>query len=268
MQALILAAGQGTRLLPLTDHHPKCLVKVKGKPILQHQLEALGDAGVRECVIVIGYRGAQVRKAFGSRFRELSITYVENELFDRTNNIYSLWLARREIADDLLLLEGDLIFEPALLTDLLVIPHKNAAVVDNFQSSMDGTVVLAHGDRVSAMVLKLDQSPDFDYERALKTVNIYKFSYQAVSDVLMPALGDYVSRGLTNHYYEVAISRAIEEGTLSLHISRTGLRTWAEVDTEDDLREAESMPMLWVPASTSAPRAPRPAFYGVHYERE
>ena len=262
MQAIVLAAGQGTRLRPLTDHQPKCLVEVKGKPLLQYQLEAISDAGIRECIIVIGYRGVQVREAFGSRFRGLSITYVENKLFDRTNNIYSLWLAGREINDDLLLMEGDLTFEPALLADLLVVPYKNAAVVDNFQSSMDGTVVLAHGDRVSAMVLKFDQSPSFDYERALKTVNIYKFSAQTMSDVLMPALGDYVSRGLTNHYYEVAISRAIEEGILILHISRTGLRTWAEVDTEDDLRKAESMPMPRVSASTSAPRAPRPAFYG------
>jgi len=241
MQAIILAAGQGARLRPLTDHRPKCLVQVHGRPMLLHQLEALCDAGIRECIIVIGHRAAQVRDAFGARFRELSITYVENEFFDRTNNIYSLWLARQEIHDDVLLLEGDVVFEPGLLPDLLVLPYENTAVVDRFQPPMNGTVVLAHGDRVSSMVLKLDQPADFDYGPALKTVNIYKLSSRAVQDELMPALGDYVSQGFTGHYYEKVISRAVEDGTIRLNVMRTGRRVWAEVDTLEDLIDAEKM---------------------------
>ena len=241
MQAVILAAGQGIRLRPLTDHCPKCLVEVQGKPILQYQLEALCDAGVRECVIVVGYRAMQVRNSFGTRFRDLSITYVENELFDRTNNIYSLWLARREITESLLLLEGDLIFEPELLMDLLQVPYENTAVVDRFQPFMSGTVILAHDDTASAMVLKLDQSPGFDYRSALKTVNIYKFSHQAFNDELMPALSDYVAQGLTHHYYEMAIAHAIAEGTLRLHVLHTGPRAWTEVDTAEDLVDAQRM---------------------------
>ena len=241
MQAVILAAGQGIRLRPLTDHCPKCLVEVGGKPILRYQLEALCDAGVRECIIVVGHRAAHVRGSFGTRFRDLSIAYVENEIFDRTNNIYSLWLARREITEDLLLLEGDVIFDPELLVDLLDVPHENVAVVDRFQPFMDGTVILAHGDRASAMVLKRDQSRGFDYGPALKTVNIYKFSYRAVSERLMPALGDYVSQGRTDHYYEMAISRAVADGAIGLHVLRTGPRAWAEIDTVEDLADAEMM---------------------------
>ena len=239
MQAVILAAGQGIRLRPLTDHCPKCLVEVGGKPILRYQLEALCETGVRECVIVVGHCAAQVRNVFGRRFRDLSITYVENAIFDSTNNIYSLWLARREITEDLLLLEGDLIFEPELLMDLFDVPYENVAVVDRFQPPMNGTVILAHGDVASAMVLKLDQSRGFDYGPALKTVNIYKFSHRFVCGELMPALGDYVSQGLTGHYYEVAIARAIAEGVMRLHVLRTGPHAWAEVDTVGDLVDAE-----------------------------
>ena len=239
MQAVILAAGQGIRLRPLTDNCPKCLVEVGGKPILRYQLEALCAAGVRECIVVVGHRAAQVRYAFGSRFRDLSITYVENPIFDSTNNIYSLWLARREVTEDLLLLEGDVLFEPELLMDLLHLPYANTAVVDRFQPPMNGTVILAHGDMASAMVPKVDQPRDFDYGPALKTVNIYRFSHRAVRGVLMPALGDYVSRGLTGHYYEVAIARAIAEGAMLLHVLRTGPRAWAEVDTVEDLADAE-----------------------------
>ena len=261
MQAVILAAGQGTRLRPLTNYCPKCLVEVQGKPILQYQLEALCDIGVREYIIVVGYRAAQVRDSFGTRFRDLSITYVENDIFDRTNNIYSLWLARREITEDLLLLEGDLIFEPELLMDLIKAPHENAAVVDRFRPFMSGTVILAHGDEASAMVLKLDQPPGFDYGSALKTVNIYKFSYQAVSHELMPAIGDYVSQGLTHHFYEMAIARVIAEGSLRLHVLRTGPRAWTEIDVKEDLVDAERMrfwPVLGLGAR-AGPRLARPA---------
>jgi choline kinase len=253
MQAIILAAGQGTRLRPLTDSCPKCLVEVRGKPILEYQLEALCEAGIRECIIVVGHRARQVRDAFGIRFRDISIRYVENEIFDHTNNIYSLWLARREITEDLLLLEGDLIFESGLLTDLRQNPWENVAVVDRYQSFMNGTVIQAHGDQARVMVLKRDQTPGFDYGSALKTVNIYKFSYQAVCNELMPALGEYISQGLTDHYYEMAISRAIADGAIRLHVLHTGPRIWAEIDTEEDLADAERMDF----APTLRPDVPR-----------
>jgi choline kinase len=241
MQAVILAAGQGSRLRPLTDHRPKCLVKVQGKPILEYQLEALCAAGVRECVIVVGHLAAQVRNTIGRRYRNLSITYVENEIYDRTNNIYSLWLARTKITDDVLLLEGDLIFEPELLMDVLNAPYENVAVVDRFQSFMNGTVILARGNAAEAMVLKRKQSLGFDYRAALKTVNIYKFSYEAISDDLMPALGAYIAQGATDDYYEMAIADAIADQTMRMHVVRTGLRAWAEIDTVEELADTERM---------------------------
>lgn len=226
--------------------------------MLQYQLEALSEAGLRECIIVVGHRADQVRERFGARFRGLAITYVENVLFDRTNNIYSLWLARHELTDDLLLLEGDLIFEPRLLMDLLYAPYENAAMVDRYRHFMNGTVILAHGDRANAMVLKRDQAPGFDYGPALKTVNIYKFSRRAVRDELMSTLGDYVAQGFTDRYYEMAISRAISEGTLALHVVPTAQRAWAEVDTQEDLADVEAMrfwPALTMDTAGSAPLA-------------
>ena len=236
MQAVILAAGQGSRLRPLTDYR----VEVQGKPLLQYQLEALCAVGVRECVIVVGHLAAQIRHRFGSQFRGLSITYVENEIYDRTNNIYSLWLARHEITKDMLLLESDVIFEPELLADLIELPCENAAIVDRFQPPMNGTVILARGDTAGAMVLKRDQSPDFDYRAALKTVNIYKFCHRAASR-LMVAIGGYVSEGLTDNYYEMAIAEAVADGRMRLNVLPTGPHAWAEVDTPEDLADAESM---------------------------
>lgn len=241
MQAIILAAGQGSRLRPLTDHRPKCLVKVQGKSMLEYQLEALCAAGVSECVIVVGHLAAQVRNTIGSRFSNIAITYVENEIYDRTNNIYSLWLARMKVTDDVLLIEGDLIFEPELLMDAINAPGENVAVVDRFLPFMNGTLILARGDVADSMVLKRDQPLGFDYRSALKTVNIYKFSYEMVSDELMPALGEHVASGSTDDYYETVIAEAVSDGTVQLHVVRTGPRAWAEVDTVEELADTERM---------------------------
>ena len=239
MQAVILAAGQGTRLRPMTETCPKCLIKVQGKAMLEYQLDALSAANVRECVIVVGYLSAQVRHYIGDRYRDIAISYVENEVYDQTNNIYSLWLARRKVFDDVLLLESDLVFDEELLTDLLRAPGENVAVVDYFQPSMNGTVILADDDSARAMVLKRDQAEGFDLSNALKTVNIYKFSLRAFEDVLIPAIEDNVLRGLTDDYYEMVIANAVADGSMGLDVLRTGIRAWAEIDTMEELADAE-----------------------------
>jgi choline kinase len=219
--------------------------------MLAYQLEALHAAGVRDCVIVVGHRAAQVQAMAGTSYHGMAISYVENPIYDRTNNIYSLWLARGEVRDDVLLLEGDLIYDPALLTDLIDAPCSNAAVVDRFQPFMNGTVIMARGDRAEAMVLKRDQAEGFDFGSALKTVNIYKFCYDAMTEVLMPALGESIAQGLTGDYYEGAIAQAVADGRIRLNVLRTGPRVWAEIDTVEDLADAERLrftPTLGAPA--------------------
>ena len=108
MKAVILAAGMGTRLRPLTMSFPKCLVPVNSKPILEHQLEALLTAGVRDVILVVGYLSELVSGNYGIRYGDMNIHYVQNHMYDRTNNIYSLWLARQHLDNQVLLLEGDL----------------------------------------------------------------------------------------------------------------------------------------------------------------
>ena len=206
--------------------------------MLHYQLEALHGRAFGECVIVVGCCADLIRDAIGARFGNVAISYVENEIYDRTNNIYSLWLARRSIIDDILLLEGDLVFEPGLLLDLLDAPYDNVAVVDQYNSTMNGTVIQAGGDLATAMVLKADQPPDFDYGSALKTVNIYKLSGGAVRREVMPRLGEYIAQGQTGDYYEIAFAQAIADGSLRMHVLGTGPRWWTEIDTVDELRHA------------------------------
>ena len=249
MKAVILAAGMGTRLSPLTNSRPKCLVEVHGKSILQHQLESLAKAGVAECVLVTGYLSDQLRAHFGREFRGIQLSYVENERYDSTNNLYSLWLANKEFDDDILLLEGDLVFEDTLLEQLLTSPKPNVAVVDQYQHFMDGTIILAEGGVSKAMVLKKDQGSDFDYSRALKTVNIYKLSGKDLSQLIIPELTRYVVEGKTDQYYEAVFADLVSRGVFELSILRTEAVKWAEIDTIDDIELAEKLfPAMAVPA--------------------
>ena len=239
MKAVILAAGQGSRLRPLTDRLPKCLVPMYRRPMIEYQMEYLDRAGFRECVIVVGYLGDMIRRRIGSRFGRINVKYVTNEVYDSTNNIYSLWMARNELNDDVLLLEGDLVYEYGLLQDVLRSRSLNVAVVDRFRPPMNGTVILEEDGVSTAMVLKSQQPPDFDFGRALKTVNIYALSRDSLSAAIVPELDSYVSRGLTGEYYEAVMSDLIGRGELQMAVHLTGSRMWTEIDTEDELREAE-----------------------------
>ena len=225
----------------MTSFLPKCLVHVHGKPILEHQLEALNNVEIGECVVVIGYRAEQIRRCFGERFKGVSLSFVENTRYAETNNIYSLWLASEELKDDILLLESDLLFENALMEDLVACRDADVAVVDQYQNGMDGTVILAQDGFAEAMVLKVDQGRDFDYRLALKTINIYKFRRDTLSDVVIPELDSYVNGNRTDEYYEAVLASLIERGLLDLSVLHTESRKWAEIDTVEDFHRAERM---------------------------
>ena len=241
MKGLILAAGQGTRLRPLTNHIPKCLVEVHGKSLMQHQLESLARAEIHDCIVVVGYMGEMVQRKFGSQFGKVRITYVTNDVFESTNNIYSMWLACQNLDTDVLLIEGDLMFEHGLLKDLASSPYQNVAVVDRFNSSMNGTVILEQGGLSKVVVLKSQQSADFDYRNALKTVNIYSICHETMIRHLLPMLNRYIDQNLTSEFYEAAFSNLVNDGSMELGIHRIGKRKWAEVDTKEDLLHAENL---------------------------
>ena len=163
MKGLILSAGMGTRLHPLTRTRPKCMVHVAGRPMMEYQLDSLRSAGVENCAIVVGYMADSARGYFGSDYRGVSLSYVENNDYAMMNNLYSFWLAKAEFDDDILLPEGDLVFDNNLLSQLTQIDEQNIAVVAHYRSHMDGTVILAKEGVAESMVLKVDQGNEFDY---------------------------------------------------------------------------------------------------------
>ena len=133
-KAVILAAGVGNRLRPYTRKYPKCFVEVAGVSILENTLTHLAALGCEEVVIVIGHHKELIIEKFGAKFLEMSIVYVVAESYETTNNIYSLWLARSHLTEDVLLLEADVFFERAVLERLLSESSGNSAVVSQHQS--------------------------------------------------------------------------------------------------------------------------------------
>lgn len=242
MQGLILAAGMGKRLKELTQGNTKCMVKVNGVRMIERMLNQLSKLSLKRTVIVTGYEGAGLRKFVGRKWNGMKIDYVDNPIYDKTNNIYSLALASDELCrDDTLLLESDLIFEDAVLDKVLKDKHENTAVVDAFQSWMDGTcVTLDENNLIKRFVTK----KDFVYEEIpsyYKTVNIYKFSKEFSRQDYVPFLKAY-SKALGNsEYYEQVLRVVTFLDKPLMHALPLESELWYEIDDIQDLDIAETM---------------------------
>ena len=240
MQAVILAAGIGKRLRPLTEKTPKCLVEVNGKPILINTLENLESRGVDEVVLVVGYLREKVYERIGYRFGRMKISYVENPDYENTNNVYSVWLARERLDRDTILLECDTYFEGALLDVLLNDnQHQCQVLLGRFQPYMDGTVVEMNSDSIiQRLIPTRDQLPGLDFSNKFKTVNIYFFSKGFLEQYFLPHLDLYVKNQSITAYYEVIIGALIFYGTPGIHGKVIDGIKWFEIDDEADLARA------------------------------
>jgi len=183
MQAVILTAGIGKRLRPITDTIPKCLVPVNGKPMLINTLEILDSSGMREVVIVVGYLREKVYETIGHSFGRIKISYVENDIYDKTNNVYSLWLARDRLNKDTILLECDLYYGADLIDKLLEGKQECKIMVGKYQPFMAGTVVEIGPDGVvKRLITAKEQHIGFDFSDKYKTVNVYYFSEASLEE--------------------------------------------------------------------------------------
>ena len=233
--ALLLAAGTGSRLQPLTDDAPKCLTEIDGIPILQRQVSCLHQWGVKRLVVVVGYLEHRIREFLDAWTGDLRIDYVVSPRYRTTNNIYSLWLARETISESFLLLECDLVFEPFLLRDMLL-PDKMA--VARVQPWMMGsTVSLDPFRRITDFRVGHSEVPD---DSRYKTVNIYSLSLPSWRRVA-ERLDRRISADKVNDYYEVVFAEMVADGSLSFEPVLFDDGRWYEVDTLADLREAERL---------------------------
>lgn len=242
--ALILAAGFGSRLRPHTAERPKCLVPVGGLPILERALRGLSECGIRTACIVVGYRGEQIRRHLAGRSADMEISVAENPAYATTGTCVSVLEGLGTVGDGtpLLILEGDVVFEPTLLGDLLARDEPCRTVLAPYHPSLTGTYAKLDGAGwVSDWLHERTRPADFDLRPAFKTVNITALSADAVTRALLPALRRAVEADGPTAPLEFAMQRSIHEYGLRIRGCVTDGAKWFEVDDEQDLRTAEAL---------------------------
>lgn len=242
MQALILAAGMGRRLGEFTADNTKCMLPVNGVRLIDRMLDQLNRLPLRRIIMVVGYEAQNLVNHINQNFPGHNIVFIENPIYDKTNNIYSLWLARNlMVEDETLLLESDLIFEDAVLDTAVESEHPNVALVAKYQTWMDGTMVRIDDDCKIVNFIPKKAFKYSDTEFYYKTVNVYKFSPEFVRDHYLPFLDAYIKVLGQNEYYEqvLRVITLIDIADLRA-LPINGLK-WYEIDDVQDLRIAETI---------------------------
>lgn len=242
MQAIILAAGMGKRLKELTQDRTKCMVQVNGVALIDRMLHQIESRHLSRIVIVVGYQGEKLMEYIDTLGIRTPIVYVQNPIYDKTNNIYSLALAKDYLCqDDTLLFESDLIFEDAVIDQLLDDPRETLALVDKYESWMDGTCVkLGPDDSIASFV----PGKNFRFAEAheyYKTVNIYKFGRHFSRTHYVPFLEAYSKALGNNEYYEQVLRVIAMLDDPEIRAKRLSGQLWYEIDDIQDLDIASSM---------------------------
>ena len=241
MQGIILAAGMGSRLKKLTQNKPKCMVEVSGTTLIERALRQLDKLKLNRIVIVTGYSCETLINFIEGFDIDTPIVFVNNEIYDKTNNIYSLYLAKDFLeSDDTLLLESDLIFEEGILEKIINDKEENLALVDKYESWMDGTcLIVGENDEIESFVpgRKFDFTNSNNY---YKTVNIYKFSKDFSRRYYVPFLEAYSKALGYNEYYEEVLRIITILDNPIIKAKKLNGELWYEIDDEADLDIAES----------------------------
>ena len=242
MQAVILAAGMGKRLKELTKNNTKCMVKVNGVSLIDRMLHQIDAVGLSRVIIVVGYEGQKLIDYIGTLNIHTPIEFINNPIYDRINNIYSLSLAKQWLCrEDTLLFESDLIFEDSVLETIISDPRDTLALVDKYESWMDGTCLkLGENDRIEAFVpgKRVSFSERDEY---FKTVNIYKFSKYFSETHYVPFLEAYQCALGQNEYYEQVLRVIALLDNPGIVAKRLNGQRWYEIDDIQDLDIAESI---------------------------
>nr|WP_321262492.1 aminotransferase class I/II-fold pyridoxal phosphate-dependent enzyme [uncultured Sphaerochaeta sp.] len=242
MQAIILAAGMGKRLKELTKNNTKCMVSVNNETLIERVLRQLDVLELDRIILVVGYKGEMLTQYVHTLQIKTPIVFVANTIFDKTNNIYSLYLAKEYLAeDDTLLLESDLIIEDGVLEKMLQHQEPNLVLVAKYESWMDGTVVTLDDKQRITGFLDKKQFRFCDASTYYKTVNIYRFSKEFSNSHYIPFLEAYSKALGNNEYYEqvLKVIALLDEPKIKAMV--LDKERWYEIDDIQDLDIAQCL---------------------------
>ena len=235
MKTVILAAGAGSRLKPLTDHVPKCLLKVGVKCILEMTIENLLATNNSEIIIVTGYLENKIREFIRERFPHLQITYIYNKLYASTNNIYSLWLAKDEVlGNDMMMLDSDIVFDERIISKLQNSGYKNCLALKRHEVHDEEIKVKtdAHG-----CVIEIGKEVNVSQAEG-ESIGIEMFGKEALTELYFILDRKVVTEKEVNQFYEAAFKELSDN---NLFIVDTTEYFCMEIDTEEDLKIAEGL---------------------------
>ena len=242
MQAIILAAGMGRRLGEYTKNNTKCMVPVNGTPLIDRMLRQLSRLGLKRVIIVVGYEGQKLMDYLGHERDGLKLEYVQNPIYDKTNNIYSLALAKEQLMeDDTLLIESDLILEDSIFDLLLGCQEENVALVAKYETWMDGTMVRLDADHNIVNFITKAAFKFSDTASYYKTLNIYRLSKTFARDKYVPFLEAYTKAVGNNEYYENVLRIISFLNSHDLKALPVTSEKWYEIDDKQDLDIAEAL---------------------------
>ena len=231
MRAIVLVAGVGWRLKPYTETTPKCLMEIGGKSLLRRYLDAFAALGVDEAVLVVGHLKEQIMAEASRGPAEVEVRSVTNEQFTR-GNILSLWHARHEFDDDILIMDGDVLYPRELLARLIASPDSNAIAVDErYQDTGEEQKVVCEDGWVVEVTKKISSDPRVRGE----AVGILRLSADA-AEVLRGILEEFIETGKDSLEYEDALRELAAE--VPIGVVEVGDLPWIEIDFEEDLARA------------------------------
>nr|WP_321305648.1 aminotransferase class I/II-fold pyridoxal phosphate-dependent enzyme [uncultured Sphaerochaeta sp.] len=242
MQAIILAAGMGKRLKELTKNNTKCMVSVNNETLIERVLRQLDALHLDRIILVVGYKGEMLTQYVHALHIKTPVVFVTNSVFNKTNNIYSLYLAKEYLSeDDTLLLESDLIFEDGVLEKMLQHQEPNLVLVAKYESWMDGTVVTLDDKQRITGFLDKKQFRFCDTSTYYKTVNIYRFSKEFSNSHYIPFLEAYSKALGNNEYYEqvLKVIALLDEPKIKAMV--LDKERWYEIDDIQDLDIAQCL---------------------------
>lgn len=232
----------GRRLGKLTADDTKCMVRLGGVPIIDRMISQIISNGINKITLVVGYKADHLIEHLSGRFPDAEIGFIQNTIYDKTNNIYSLSLAKDLLMeDDTILLESDLVFEDGILKKILDNDYPDLALVDKYESWMDGTVVKLGEDNT---IVNFISKKAFDFGEAdkyYKTVNIYKFSKSFSRGKYVPFLEAYCKSLGNNEYYEQVLKVISLLDNPQLKALMLDGEKWYEIDDIQDLDIAEAL---------------------------
>jgi choline kinase len=232
MKAIILAAGVGKRLWSITQHQPKCLIELGGRSLLSRYLGALESSGIKQVAMVVGYKQEMIKAAVNAEGSSVAVHFITNPQF-RRGSILSLWEARGELNDDVVIMDADVLFHPTVLRRLLESSSRTALLLDEtVKQQTEECMAVVQGGRVIALTKSMPSVYDLTGE-GVGFLKVSRLDLQHLSD----SLKAHIERGELDIEYEDGLRQFFR--TVRVGFERIGGLPWTEIDFQEDVLRAE-----------------------------